>query len=303
MSDEIKKKKKKKNSIQKKAKASAKRPKAVEKKTKPAKRKIKLAPVPLRERISLPRLRMPRISISKRGIKKLIILVAIIMLVGVGATAFVEKYRVNDIIVEGSTHYSVEEIMDMVVGDGFMSKNSVILSLRYRNKEIKDVPFIETMSVRILSPNSIKITVYEKAVAGFVEYLGQYIYFDKDGTVIESSEIKTQGIPQVIGMEFDHVVLYEKLPVSDDRIFKEILDVAQLLDKYEISVDKIYFDKDYNLTLYFDKARVKLGNFDNIDEKIIRLKAILPELAGKKGVLRMENYTPDTDITTFELDE
>lgn len=256
-----------------------------------------------REKISLPKLRTPHFTISKRGIKKLIILTALLMLMGAGIVTFVEKYRVSDIIVEGSTHYTIEEITDMVVGDGFMSRNSVILSLRYRNKEIKDVPFIETMSVSVLSPTAIKITVYEKAIAGFVEYMGQYIYFDKDGTVIESSEIKTKGIPQVVGMEFDHVVLYEKLPVGDDRIFKEILDVAQLLGKYEISVDKIYFDRDYNITLYFDQARVKLGSFDNIDEKIIRLKAILPELQGKKGVLRMENYTPDTDITTFELDE
>ena len=93
------------------------------------------------------------------------------------------------------------------------------------------------------------------------------------------------------------------MPVEDDKIFKQILEVSQLLEKYGISVDKIYFDSDYNLTLYFDKARVKLGSFDQIDEKIIRLKTILPELKGKKGVLRMENYTADTSITTFEYDE
>lgn len=243
------------------------------------------------------------ISFSASTIKKLVIVLALLMIVGCGVGVFLEKYTVDTIIVEGSTHYTTEEINQMVIGDGFLAKNSLLLSLRYRNKEIRDIPFIETMSVRIMSPTSIRITIYEKAIAGYVEYMGQYIYFDKDGTVVESSNIKTAGIPQVVGMEFDHIVMYEKLPVSDDEIFKEILDVSQLLDKYEISVDKIFFDKDYRLTLYFDQARVKLGTFDNIDEKIIRLKAILPELDGKKGVLRMENYTPDTNLTTFEYDE
>ena len=191
----------------------------------------------------------------------------------------------------------------MVIGDGFLAKNSIILSLKYRNKEIKDVPFIETMSVRILSPTTIKITIYEKAVAGYVEYMGQYIYFDKDGTVVESSDIRTEGIPQIMGMKFDHVVLWEKLPVSDEEIFKNILDVSQLLEKYEIKVDKIYFDDDYNVTLYFDQARVKLGSFDYIDEKIIRLKAILPELKGKKGVLKLQNFTVDSEYASFEEDE
>ena len=242
-------------------------------------------------------------KLGKRTLKKIVIYVAIVMLIAFAVVVINDKYTVDTIAVEGSTHYRNEEIIDMVLGDGLLSHNSLYLSAKYRDKEIKDVPFIETMNVRILTPDSIKITVYEKSMAGFVEEMGRYIYFDKDGTVIESSDVKTTGIPQIMGMNFDHFVLYEKLPVEDDKIFKQILEVSQLLDKYGISVDKIYFDSDYNLTLYFDQARVKLGSFDNIDEKVIRLKSILPELEGKKGVLKMENYTADTSITTFEYDE
>ena len=245
----------------------------------------------------------PHINFGTHTIKILVIITAVVMLLLCAFLYIVKTYTVDKIIVEGSTHYSTEEINRMVIGDGFLAKNSLLLSLKYRNKEIKDVPFIETMSVRILSPTSIKITIYEKAIAGYVEYMGQYIYFDKDGTVVESSDIKTEGIPQVMGMKFDHVVLWEKLPVSDEEIFKNILDVSQLLAKYEIKVDRIYFDDDYNVTLYFDQARVKLGSFDNIDEKIIRLKAILPELKGKKGVLKLENYTVESGYASFEEDE
>ncbi len=46
-----------------------------------------------------------------------------------------------------------------------------------------------------------------------------------------------------------------------------------------------------------------MGNTDNIDEKIMRLKSILPELDGKKGVLRMDNYSTDEENITFELDK
>jgi len=256
-----------------------------------------------KKKVEKVRFERPQINLSTHAIKMIIIAIAIIMLLGCAFAYFVKKYTVDTIIVEGSTHYTTEEINKMVIGDGFLAKNSIILSLKYRNKEIKDVPFIETMSVRILSPTTIKITIYEKAVAGYVEYMGQYIYFDKDGTVVESSDIRTEGIPQIMGMKFDHVVLWEKLPVSDEEIFKNILDVSQLLEKYEIKVDKIYFDDDYNVTLYFDQARVKLGSFDNIDEKIIRRKAILPELKGRKGVVKLQNYTVETVYASFEEDE
>lgn len=270
------------------------------KKKKKKKPKKKEKVLDIREKIRFER---PNLTISRHGVKIAVILVALVMLLAGAFIYVVEKYTVDTIIVEGSTHYTTDEINNMVIGDGFLAKNSLLLSLKYRNKEIKDIPFIETMSVRIMSPTMIKITIYEKAVAGYVEYMGQYIYFDKDGTVVESSDIRTEGIPQVLGMKFDHVVLWEKLPVSDEEIFKNILDVSQLLEKYEIKVDKIYFDDDYNVTLYFDEARVKLGSFDNIDEKIIRLKAILPELKGRKGVLKMENYNVESGYASFESDE
>lgn len=232
------------------------------------------------------------------------------VLIGAGAVAIlllalviiINVFTVKTTVIEGNAHYTNQEIADFVMGDRF-GKNSIYLSMKYKNKDIEDIPFIQTMNVKIVNPSTIKITVYEKAMAGYVEYMGRYFYFDKDGTVVESTDVRTQGIPQILGMDFDHIVLYEKLPVDSDDIFKEILEVTQLMNKHEIEVDKIYFDKDFNITLYFADARVKLGGFDNIDEKIIRLKAILPDLADKRGVLRLDTYDGSDSIITFEKDK
>ncbi len=211
-------------------------------------------------------------------------------------------FTVKTVIVEGNVHYSDEEIQEMVLG-GKLGRNSLYLTLKYRNKQIEDVPFIETMDVDIVSNDTVKITVYEKTMAGYVEYMDRYFYFDNDGTVVESSDIRTLGIPQIKGLEFDHIVLLEKLPVEDDTIFNHILDISQLLDKYGISAEQIYFDRDYQITLYFGQAKIKLGGTEYIDEKIMKLKMILPSIEDKKGTLRMENYTADSANVTFELEE
>ena len=170
----------------------------------------------------------------------------------------VSVFRVQNISVEGNVHYTSEEIEAMVLTDR-LSYNSLYLSLKYRNKEIRDIPFIETMSVRVDSPDSITIRVYEKSVAGYVEYMGRYMYFDRDGIVVESSETRTEGIPQVTGIRFDHVVLYEALPVKNTDIFQEILSITQMLSKHQITTDKIYFNESNEITLYFDNIRAKLG--------------------------------------------
>lgn len=213
------------------------------------------------------------------------VLIASIVIVCLAAAALVvvSVFRVQNVSVEGNVHYTSEEIEAMVLTDR-LSYNSLYLSLKYRNKEIRDIPFIETMSVRVDSPDSITIRVYEKSVAGYVEYMGRYMYFDRDGIVVESSETRTEGIPQVTGIRFDHVVLYEALPVKNTDIFQEILSITQMLSKHQITTDKIYFNESNEITLYFDNIRAKLGK-DDLEEKVMRLEQILPNLSGESGVL------------------
>lgn len=240
---------------------------------------------------------------KKNWVRKWPLLVCVLLFLILAGTAyyFYSHYQVKNVYVDGNLHYSSEEIQEMVMSGPF-GRNSLYLSFRYRNKGLQDIPFIDTINVNILSPDTIRITVYEKALAGFVEYLGKYMYFDKDGTVIESSNVKTLGIVQITGLTFDYIVLGKPLPVEDEAVFKQILNVSQLLTKYSLTADRLHFDSSYHLTIYFGNVRVNMGNDDVIDEKIMLLQQFLPSLEGKSGVLRMENYTDGMGSISFEPD-
>lgn len=242
-----------------------------------------------------------RFGKSKRvAISLAVFFTLLILLIG-GGFYIINNYKVTTVYVDGSIHYTNEEIMDMVMGGRF-GDNSLFLSLKYRDKGIEGIPFIEMMDVSIEAKDTIRITVYEKALAGYVKYLGRYIYFDKDGIVVETSEEQTAGIPQVTGLTFDHVILHEKLPVDKPELFDEILNITQQLAKYSLSADKIYFDSAYQVTLYFGDAKVALGDNVDIDEKIMMLQNILPSLLGKSGTLDMREYSEDTKTYSFEKD-
>lgn len=210
-------------------------------------------------------------------------------------------FAVKNVVVEGNQHYSAEEIQSMVM-TGCLGDNSLYLSLKYKNKEVEGIPFVETMDVVVKSNDTIKITVYEKALAGYVEYLGRYMYFDNEGIVVEASKVTTSGVPQVTGLDFDHVVLYEKLPVENDGIFQDILTITKLLNKYDVICDKIQFDSNYNVTLGYGSVKVNIGALENLDEKIMQLPQILPSLEGEKGTLDLQNYSSDKKTTSFERD-
>lgn len=250
---------------------------------------------PKRSKTADERLRFGRV----KRVSIIMMLLMMILFVFVSAYLYIMKnYTVTTVYVEGNVHYTNEEIIEMVMS-GRYGHNSLFLSMKYRDKGFDDVPFIQTMDVNIEAKDTIRIIVYEKALAGYVTYLGRNVYFDKDGIVVETSEVKTPGIPQVTGLIFDHVVLYEPLVVENQEVFEQVLNITQQLDKYDLTVDKIYFDSNYKITLLFGEVRILVGT-DDIDEKIMKLQYILPDLYGKKGVLDMQVYDENTKTYSFE---
>lgn len=237
---------------------------------------------------------------SKFGVV-LIILIMLALLMG-GFYYFISTRSVKTVYVEGNVHYTQEEIKDMVM-KGPLGNNSFYLSLKYRDKGVENIPFVDVMNVEVLSPDTIKIVVYEKALAGYVEFMDSFIYFDRDGYMVETSNVRTMGIPQVAGLKFEHVVLGEKIPVQDDGIFETVMNIANLLDKYEIAAEKIYFQSDMDIVLYMGELRVLLGKSVNLEEKIMVLPTIISYLEDTSGVLHLENYTEDMDLTIFEVDK
>lgn len=242
-----------------------------------------------------------RFGKSKRVVILSVTLFLLLFVLVGGYEYIIHNYTVTTVYVEGNVHYTSEEIMEMVMGGRF-GNNSLFLSLKYKDKGMEDIPFIQTMDVEIEAKDTIRIIVYEKALAGYVSYLGRYVYFDKDGIVVETSTEKTAGIPQVTGLSFDHVILHEPLPVEKTDVFDEILNITQQLERYSMSADRIYFDSEYQVTLMFGDAKVALGDDRYIDEKIMKLQYILPDLLGKKGTLNMREYSEDTKSYSFEQD-
>lgn len=239
-----------------------------------------------------------------RGKRTLIVSAALFIVLAAlvaGYRYITQNYTVTTIYVEGNVHYSNEEIIDMVM-DGNLANNSLFLSMKYKDKGIEGVPFIQSMDVTVEAKDTIRITVYEKALAGCVTYLGQYIYFDKDGIVVETSTDKTAGIPQVTGLQFDRVILHEALPVDKPEVFDEVLNITQQLERYSMTADRIYFDSNYQVTLVFGDAKVALGDDGYIDEKIMKLQYILPSLIGKKGTLDMREYSEDAKSYSFNIE-
>ena len=221
----------------------------------------------------------------------IILVLAVLAAVAAGAGYYImTTYTVRQVYVEGKVHYTEEEIKEIVM-DGPLGNNSLYLSLKYRNKGVEDVPFVDVMDVKVPAPDTIKIIVYEKALTGYVKFMDTFMYFDKDGYVVESSGMRTAGVPEIIGLEFDYMIVGQELPVEDRNVFNSILSITRLLNKYELRADKLYFKEGGEITVSFGNVKVALGNDVNtLDDKIMLLPELLPKLADQSGTLQMQTY-------------
>lgn len=239
---------------------------------------------------------------TKRNKRKLILVLICVVLLAALAITIISVFSIKKITIAGNEHYTEEEMKELIFNNQYCY-NSLYLYWKYNYKKDYSIPFVDTIEVNMVSGNEVKINVYEKSLVGYIEYLGSYMYFDKDGIVVESSAVAVDGVPLITGLKFDHILLYKELAVEDKGVFNTIVSVTQSLAKYEIVPDKIYFNSGYEMTLYFESARVYLGKDNETEEKIIRLRSILPDLEGLSGVLHMENYQEGTSNITFEKDK
>ena len=108
---------------------------------------------------------------EKSGRRRFLLPAVLLAIAAVLAAVFLfilQYFHVENIYVEGNLHYTSDEIIQMVTGQRF-GDNSLYLALKYRDRGIQDIPFIQTMDVDVLSPDTINITVYERSVAGYVK--------------------------------------------------------------------------------------------------------------------------------------
>lgn len=212
-------------------------------------------------------------------------------LIGFFAWSMVFLFRPDHVTVTGCHYYSDKDIQRKM----FTSKtdqNTLVFFVKYKFFKDVSIPFVDSVDVELLSYNHVKIQVYEKKMIACVQYMNEYLYFDKEGTIIESSPKRLDDIPLVSGIKFQKMNLYEKLAVEEDGIFDQILNVSQLIEQNKLEIDKVVFDASRNVTLYSGKITVELGNRENYDDQMAQLPEILKKARKKKleGTLDMKDY-------------
>mgnify|MGYP002795924457 FL=1 len=235
---------------------------------------------------------------SRRKLYRIIIEAAAGILL-IFVLVFFLGFRVTGVQVEGNSFYTDDQIKNMIL-DVPMAKNSILAGFIDTEKSTKDEAMIDSITVSRVNRNTLLLQVKEKQMIGYIEFQGQCVNFDRQGIVQIITEEPLENVPKIEGIDVKEAVQGERLSGINTTKLNTILSVGKMLEKMEEKPDRLVFNDLNQLVLYYGTIEVRLGDDENMDEKINRLVGILPELEGMSGILHLENTTEDSESVVFD---
>lgn len=221
------------------------------------------------------------------GLLVLLILIMIILF----------TYRVKGINVTGNEIVSAEEIIANYT-KGPLGDNRLVIMAKDKLNAFDTIPFVRDYDIIYEEDGTVTIQIYEKALVACFYYMGEYVYFDKDGVILETSKETAPDIPCIEGVSFKNFTMNTKINIDNPEQIKMILDLSELINHYSLTVEKVRFDNNYEVTLYSHGIRVMLGKQKLYDQQIASVADVLNQSIQNnlKGTIDMKTYSKGDKI-------
>ncbi len=225
-------------------------------------------------------------------------IVLFILVVILGTLAYLSTWTVDKVQVEGCEIVNTQSVSDAMKEEAPLD-NTLLLYIKSKMNKLKDLSFVSKMDLELTDKNTVTVTVYEKSIAGCVLYKGDYVYFDKDGIVLDSSKRRVGSAPLIKGLTFTEWSIGKKLPSDDDKKFQTILTITQLVEKYDLEIDGIKFTAENEIVLQHGGITIELGEGEYLAVQMMNLGNILKNLEGMSGTLYMKDFDSENATASF----
>ena len=216
---------------------------------------------------------------------KILLLIAII--VGVFLFLFISPvFNIKEVSVQGNNKINSEEIKSL--SQLTIDENIFRFSSKEVEENVKENAYVDTVNIKRKLPNTVEITITERETKYQLEYGNAYIYIDKDGYILEISDVNANlPIRRGYGTLQENLQPGNKLTDEDCAkliTVEKFLRAAQNNGIYDIiTYVDISDSKDYKIEMPTKGKIAYLGGDTNINDKMLILKEILTREEGKNG--------------------
>lgn len=218
--------------------------------------------------------------ISKRAIA--LILALLVLLAIAAGLLWLKLFVVRNVVIEGATDISQEEIIraTKIVFGGSIAK--VDAEKLRANLESTGVYALDDVTVRY--PNTVVLSVRQRTRDATVLNGGQYLVMDSDGYVIETSAtLPEDGGVYVYGLGATAYRVGGRITAPEDRLLamKRALDALREQNAMEYISDLDLSDTAQLWMTTRTGLRVNLGGTENMYDKILWMRAAVSDLEAR----------------------
>ncbi len=215
-----------------------------------------------------------------------IYLVLFLLLVVIAGSAYAcgEAMRVREVVVLGC------EVKDpAVVADlASIANEESIFKIKFKEvrRKINADPYFEVQSIRYVFPDKLRISVNERRASAVINHLGSIIVVDETGYILEVlGRLDNLTLPVISGLRLtDGYEVGQKVTSSQENQLDALYAILAQLRAQNATqlISEINLDAISDLWMTTVSGyEVRLGNFENMENKVRWLRAVEPILVSE----------------------
>ena len=227
---------------------------------------------------------------KRKRIDQRYVLAGVLGVLSVAGLLFSPLFSAKEVLLEGCEHYTTSEITQQI---GFQTGDNIIFyNTSKAERLLEEDPYIAEAKLSRRLPDKLVISITERKVRGYVPYMGSYLYIDEEGRVLDTQEAYFDSLPEVKGLQFSYFKLGEVLPVENEEALLAVLQMSQMMKKYELLDVVVEMDVSDPKDIYLNANQVSIhiGQMSDGDQKIRIMAEIMKTIPeGDRGTLDLSD--------------
>lgn len=201
-------------------------------------------------------------------------------------------FAVKTIEMNELQYFTKEEICSRI--GLYTGDNGVFFNKGRAEKILEGDKYISEAEISFRFPDTMVITIDENRIVGYINYLGNYLYIDREGRVIDVKSETEENLPIIEGLKFSSFTMGDVVQVKNEEAFEASLIVSKAMSKYEVEGKKVSINvsNTESIYAYIDNIKVLLGDTSRMEEKIKTMSEAVAEIPeGDMGTLDLQDLS------------
>ena len=235
---------------------------------------------------------------KRRLMTSFIFFIVLLLLVGVilSLTVF---FPINILNVSGSKIYTSKQIADVCGID--LGDNLFTVSQKETLNKLKEkLPFIETVDLKRILPDTLEVTVTDAKKYACYEIDKKFYTVSKSGWVLEQTNKKAENVFSVIAKGVKCSV-GQAIQFESEETKQQIERLIELLNNEKVNIDYINVKDNINLIAGVEnRFEVEFGTENSLESKVKHLKSMIDNIEEtKSGRINLSMWNSQNPQGTF----